>query len=399
MAQKKSEKSISLRSFIIVLAIFLAAHIVMSVMLITIYNKSLLEQVNGRMLDVANTAAHLINGDELEKLSAEDKGSESYKKIYDTLRSFQDSMQLDYIYAIEKTDDGAFVITIDPDQEDPSEWGEEIETTDALKKAAKGTADVDNVATSDEWGRFYSAYSPIFNSQGKVVGMVGVDFNADWYESMLDNHKLIITITSMIALTAAMALGLILHTFNIERYRKKQTLEFEETIQEQKQELGSAIQLAYTDPLTGVKNKHAYLEAIERINKGISDSTIKEFGVIVFDLNGLKVINDTLGHEEGDKYIRQGCSLICSRFCHSPVFRIGGDEFTVILEGSDYNERESLLAAFDELIELNQKTDAVVVSTGMDIYNKQTDGEFSDVFERADKKMYDRKVYLKSNGR
>ena len=397
---KNSEKSgISVRSFIIALVIFLIAHIVMSVAIIDMAKKALREQVEQRMLDVANTAAHMINGDELKKLKAEHKGSPEYQKVYDTLRSFQDSIQLDYIYGIQQLDDGSFAFTIDPEPVDPGEWGEEIDTTDALVNASKGKADVDKEPCEDEWGLFYSAYSPIFDSDGNVVGIVGVDFNAEWYDKMLDTRKLVLIIMSMVVLTTGTALAFIVHTFMLEMEKKVIREKFEQTLQreqEQEQELGSARHLAYTDPLTGVKNKHAYLEAIERINKGLADGSVKEFGVIVFDLNGLKLINDTYGHDEGDNYIKTGCALICSRFCHSPVFRIGGDEFTVILEGSDYNDRQQLLSEFDRVIEQNQSIGAVVVSTGLEIYDRQRDGSFSDVFERADKKMYERKCYLKS---
>ena len=399
MAKNSIKGGISIRNFIIALVVLLTVHIIMSVTLISMAKKALREQVEQRMLDVANTAAHMINGDELKTLKAEDKGTEKYQKVYDTLRSFQDSIQLDYIYGIQQEEDGSFSFTIDPEPEDPGEWGEHIDTTDALINASNGKADVDKEPVEDEWGLFYSAYSPVFDSDGNVVGIVGVDFNAEWYDKMLDTRKLVLIIMSMIVITTITALAFILHTFMLEREKNNYRERFEETLQreqEQEQELGSARQLAYTDPLTGVKNKHAYLEAIERINNGINDSTITEFGVIVFDLNGLKKINDTLGHEEGDNYIKAGCALICSRFCHSPVFRIGGDEFVVILEGSDYRERRMLLMAFDSLIEQNQKSDAVVVSTGLDVYDKQRDGSFSDVFERADKLMYERKCYLKS---
>jgi len=56
-----------------------------------------------------------------------------------------------------------------------------------------------------------------------------------------------------------------------------------------------------------------------------------EFGVIGCDVNGLKKINDTLGHKAGDEYICAACKMLCEYFKHSPVFRIGGDEFVVIL--------------------------------------------------------------------
>lgn len=398
MSHKKQKGRISIRNFVIVMVLFLAAHIFMSVSLISIAKKALQDQADQRMLDLSGTAAHLINGDELEKLTADDTETESYKSIYKLLHSFQESIELDYIYAIQYDGDGTFSYTIDP-SDDPAEWGETIETTDALVNAANGTPDVDDEATEDEWGRFYSAYSPIYNSKNEVVGLIGVDFNADWYESMLDTRKLMQMIVPMLSLTIGAGVILILRTFFIERERVRLRSQYERTLQrkkKQEQELGSAMQLAYTDPLTGVKNKHSYLEAVERINKGLASGMITEFGVIVFDLNGLKHVNDTLGHEEGDKYIKKGCSLICSRFAHSPVFRIGGDEFVVILEGSDYSEREFLLSEFDRKAEQNQLIGKVVVATGLDIYDDDCDSSFSDVFERADKKMYERKCFLKS---
>jgi GGDEF domain-containing protein len=53
----------------------------------------------------------------------------------------------------------------------------------------------------------------------------------------------------------------------------------------------------------------------------------------MFDLNDLKHINDRYGHERGDEYIVNCCRLICQVFKHSPVFRIGGDEFVALLRG------------------------------------------------------------------
>ena len=157
-----------------------------------------------------------------------------------------------------------------------------------------------------------------------------------------------------------------------------------------------ANQKAYSDGLTGVKNKLAYLEALADIETGIENGTLKEYGVVVFDLNGLKAVNDTLGHEAGDEYIKTGCMLICHKFDHSPVFRIGGDEFVTILKGSDYENRERLEAEFRSIIDENQKNGMVVVSSGMAIYEAGRDESYNDVFKRADARMYERKQALKA---
>ena len=396
------KKSNSIRrkklSFVIALALLLLSHVIMGVLLITMSRKDLREQIELRMLDIADTAAHQLNGDELEKLTKDDVGSPSYNKAMDTLRSFQNNIHLDFIYAIRDEKDGTFSFMIDPDPESPGKFGDDIESTDALVEASKGTPSADKAAYTDRWGRFYSAYSPVFDSKGSVAAIVGVDFNADWYDNALKSHNAVVITLTMIALTMGVVLWFTLHTFVLEGEKDKYKKKLDETMireMEHEQELGTAKQLAYTDPLTGVKNKLAYLEAVEKLDKGIADGSIKEFGVIVCDLNGLKSVNDSFGHDEGDNYICSGCNLVCAKFSHSSVYRIGGDEFVVLLEGSDYDNRETLLSELEAQIEVNRQKKLVVVSTGLSVFDPEKDSEYLTVFERADRKMYECKKRLK----
>ncbi|SEL02248.1 diguanylate cyclase (GGDEF) domain-containing protein [Ruminococcus sp. YRD2003] len=159
-----------------------------------------------------------------------------------------------------------------------------------------------------------------------------------------------------------------------------------------------AKQKAYKDGLTGVKNKLSYLEALAELETSVESGELTEYGIVVFDLNGLKSINDTLGHEAGDEYIKSGCSLICRSFNHSPVFRVGGDEFVAILKGEDYANREELVRAFREKIRENQKNGEVVVASGLAVYDASKDTSYNDVFKRADESMYEQKRDLKSVG-
>ena len=399
MSSSKPRFSLSKRSFVIAIALLLTLHIIMGVSLMIMSKNALREQIEQRMLDVANTAAYQLDGDDMKNMTAYDIGSEKYKKALSVLRSFQQNIRLDYIYAVRAENDGTFRYTIDPDMDDPGDFGDVIETTDALMNAARGNADVDKQPTTDKWGTFYSAYSPIFTSDGKVAGIVGVDFNAEWFDSELNSHKALVIIVTMMILTIGISLVFLTHTTALEGENVKYRRELEETLereQVQEQELGSAIHLAYTDPMTGVKNKHAYMEAVKELDRRISAGEVSEFGIIVFDLNGLKIINDTFGHQEGDRYIKKGCALICEKFCHSPVFRIGGDEFVALLEGNDYNQRDELLGSFDRQIEKDLHTGKVIVSTGLDIFDPARDKDHLSVFKRADRKMYERKKFLKS---
>ncbi len=159
-----------------------------------------------------------------------------------------------------------------------------------------------------------------------------------------------------------------------------------------------AKRMAYRDALTGVRSKLAYLDELKDLEVRINDGTLTKYGVVVFDLNGLKTVNDTLGHDEGDEYIRSACRLICRNYDHSPVFRIGGDEFVAILEAGDFENRETLLQDFKRSVEENKRDGRVVVACGMAIYDPKIDTSYNDVFRRADKSMYECKVQLKAVG-
>lgn len=174
------------------------------------------------------------------------------------------------------------------------------------------------------------------------------------------------------------------------------TFVYKDRAEEQDQQMKAANQKAYRDGLTGVKNKLAYLEALVDLENGLTNGSIKEYGVVVFDLNGLKHVNDTLGHEAGDEYIKTACMMICHKYKHSPVFRIGGDEFVVILKGGDYEIREDLDSSFRAEIDENQEKGLVVVSSGLAIYVPELDESYNDVFKRADELMYERKQELKA---
>ena len=160
-------------------------------------------------------------------------------------------------------------------------------------------------------------------------------------------------------------------------------------------ELGTAKVKAYIDSMTGIGNINAYAEAKEKLDIGISDGTLDEFGVVVFDLNSLKYVNDTLGHDAGDRYIQDACEMIRGQFRHSPVYRIGGDEFAALLTGEDYENRDALLADFNRKTEENLRNGLVVVAGGLGVYDKNTDRDYNAVFERADHEMYARKRALK----
>ncbi len=160
--------------------------------------------------------------------------------------------------------------------------------------------------------------------------------------------------------------------------------------------IGSAIDMANKDALTGIKNKHAYVTAENELDELISkDPENLEFAVAVCDLNGLKQVNDEQGHSAGDTYIREACAIICEIFDHSPVYRIGGDEFVVILKGNDYLRRYDLIKRFYNIQVENRHKGLVTMAYGMAEFMAGSDLRMQDVFERADTLMYENKKHFK----
>ncbi len=155
--------------------------------------------------------------------------------------------------------------------------------------------------------------------------------------------------------------------------------------------------LAYKDGLTGVKNKTCYNDYVKVITQD-ADATMKPYAVMVFDVNNLKLINDNYGHETGDKLLISACQCICRVYAHSPVFRIGGDEFVAILEGEDYNNRMELQSYFERELEKSKLEVppycAIQVAYGMGEHSEEN-SDYDMVFRCADHRMYEKKRKMK----
>ena len=174
------------------------------------------------------------------------------------------------------------------------------------------------------------------------------------------------------------------------------TIEESETREQKTQdELEWSKHLTYTDPLTGVLSRHAYVVTEETIDGDIREGKISEFAVIVFDLNNLKKVNDSYGHETGDKYIILSVDLIKEHFPGADIYRFGGDEFVTVLNGYLFERRESMLDSFNKAIEENMSLGGPIVATGMSTFLRGEDNTFRAVFLRADSAMYERKMELK----
>ncbi len=170
-----------------------------------------------------------------------------------------------------------------------------------------------------------------------------------------------------------------------------------------KKYINSLNRQAYVDALTSVRNKGAYADYIQKLQDQMDDPHGElEFAFGVFDCDNLKQINDTYGHDKGDLYLKSSCRLICRIFQHSPVFRIGGDEFAVIMQKDDYKNRDDLVrqfkAARKEIMETAANPwEQANVTMGIAVYDPENDPAVIDVARRADQHMYENKRLRKEN--
>lgn len=422
---------------IVICAFLLAVNVSLGYVLTRQSNKAMRSLIESRMLDVANTAASMLDGDALAKLEADDTNTPAYQSALRTLTSFEENIELEYIYCVRHLGDGNFVFMIDPDPEAPGAFGDHIPYTDALFQASLGKPAVDKEPYQDRWGRFYSAYSPVFDSSHQVAGIIAVDFSAKWYEDQVSNQvRTTLLISGFSLLVAVLIIALIAARFR-ERFHsmlnemnvisngietlvkemspgtavalvnKPKATEADDDeiatlanrIQSLEEQLSSQIALvqsrAYVDGLTGLGNRTAYEDHVDRLNGRIGEEGLR-FSLALLDLNGLKEINDHLGHDQGDKAIMEVATVLNEVFGGegTKVYRIGGDEFLAILESDCPNVASMLQTVSDRL----EKEDELSVAKGHAEFDPLHDSSYREVFKRADSAMYDdKKAYYQTH--
>lgn len=306
------------------------------------------------------------------------------------------------------------------------------------------------VTNTDEYGWLVTAGAPIYDSDGRVVCYATTDISMNNIKAY-ERHFMALIILLELALAAVIAL-LVIRAINrsiikpindltkaADGFYKEESTHhssflsldiktgdeiesLSESMKQMERDINDNIaniltltnelvesrdeaihlnELAKKDALTGVRNKLSYDEEIKVLEDVLANGD-KNFGIAVFDLDDLKRINDTYGHEKGDVAIRMLANNICTVFAHSPVYRIGGDEFAVILRGEDYEHSDELVKEFRKIMTELRRDPAldpwerISASVGLSVYDDVKDSGVESVFRHADNDMYNRKRAAKS---
>lgn len=457
--KKKKHRSISFR---LPMLVVVSSILIMALIMPTVYyrvRKDMIDDYTEIGAGVTNFMAEALDGDKIDEYIEKNFELDDYNEIVDHFYNLRDNYpNVLYIYVYRYTKDGAIVV-LDLDSEngvfdaDPPGTLCEIDkmTVPYLDDLCAGKQIPAVVGNSDD-GYLLSYVKPIFDSNGNYMCHACVDFSmaklikkgivlvgsilAIIYLIMLivmlyDVHHIKKCITEPINKIAKCT-----HKFSYttarERMRNIQLMEslniqtgdeIEELytdflsvlkesvyyitnygkakldIQDKEKKIGQIREVAYKDSLTGVGNKACYAKDVEPIN-ALIESGEATFAVVMFDINNLKYVNDTFGHKAGDAYIKKCCAMICEEYVDSPVYRMGGDEFVIILTGDEYFKRTEhylrITKAFTKTYENENKEpfERYSASVGMSDY-RQGDADFDVVLKRADEAMYEYKMKFK----
>ena len=210
------------------------------------------------------------------------------------------------------------------------------------------------------------------------------------FGDLIKDHLFVIM--TVIALVMVVILILLLRSIRAE----KKVLEEERLVMDLNKRV-------FIDALTSVRNKGAFNDYMQQLQEKLDADPQLEFAVGVLDCDNLKMINDHYGHDKGDLYLQAASALICKTFQHSPVFRIGGDEFAAFLLNDDFKNRDSLLAEFEKRQKEIRATaefrwQEVRVAMGLAVYDPHHDRSVNETARRADKIMYENKSLGKQRG-
>ncbi|OOB80552.1 MAG: hypothetical protein BEN19_04350 [Epulopiscium sp. Nuni2H_MBin003] len=302
----------------------------------------------------------------------EDMENEAYQDAYMSLSYAREAIGAQYLYTATYNTQDELIYHIDGlplDHEDFRMPGELIEPEfqEDIKTALSGESIMSGDILHTEWGDVFLACYPFYSEDGQVVGAIGVEFAATAeYELFSKIRVLVPGVITLTCLIASMLSRILFRRISNPKFRD----------------------IYNTDAMTGLKNRIAYdIDIKNFMHRGIMDN----YTLVLADLNGLKPVNDKLGHNTGDKYIKiSSDALSDDPNADYIVYRIGGDEFAILFAHQNIPRiEEYIVYAKLKLVEFSQDIiPSASMSMGMAICMGNTVKEWEKTQELADAQMY-----------
>ena len=332
-------------------------------------------------------AEEIINAEDIDEYIEQGREYPGYevmeRKLYKLREAYPDVVYL-YVYQMRK--DGCHVVfDLDTDAFKASEPGTVEEYFPAYEKYIPDLLEgkrVPSIESQEKYGYVLTVLTPVYDDSGECRCYVGADCSLERLGVYVWNIIRQIAYVFLIVLALALIAGVVLTN---RRVRQMRALE----------------NRAYRDTLTGLLNRTAYYDYNKELNRKLENGEA-DFSILMIDVNYLKRMNDVYGHEQGNLYLQGAANLMEKVFGNEHLYRIGGDEFVVILEGKAQNGVEERIRAFKEEIARLQADDSlqpwekISAAVGIAKYEKGTHRETEEVLRKADEAMYADKLAMKA---
>ena len=398
---------------------------------------ALRDEVRGNLRGNAVMFSALVDGDAHRRFTSpgQESGSEYARAIGPLARVLAARKDIKFVYTCILVNEKVFFV-LDPTATGDAD-GDGVDDKshimqfypDAgpmmIRSLRSGTPQADTEPYADAWGTFMSGYAPFFDREGRQVGVVGVDMAAEEYVSRLGKMRSAAFYGLSVALFLSLAVSVTVHRLTRKLVRAHGELrtrvqelavanaalaESNGVLQQEVAERERAVTLlrsseeqlahqAFHDALTGLPNRALFMDRLARaLERSRREQEPRPLAVLFLDLDNFKVVNDSLGHEQGDRLLNEIAVRLSG--CTRPgdtLARLGGDEFTILLEGLPSVDDVArvvgrITALLAEPVRLAAREVFTTASIGAAVYASGHDATPDDLVRDADIAMYQAKT-------
>lgn len=356
----------------IILLTTLAASLAVFSVTSVIFRNVLLKDFQNRTRIITQYAKSVLDPDSFAQLKQRgDATQPAYSAQQRVLNSIREIAHVRYLFTAARRDSGQVVYVIDGldlDSEDFRFINDPVEEEilPQVNACLDGEVFKSGQTMNTSWGVILLTCTPLRDRHDKVVGAVVMEFDAA--EMALHSREATVysvMLSLIIAVLFILIARVVLRRVSEPYYKK----------------------MAYMDFLTGLSNRMAFELDLQALEQRMSTSDV--VSIVIYDLNDLKMVNDSQGHSAGDDYLRRMADIITGIFPDSNQnYRLGGDEFASVVQGVDSETLTALLEEyFNNTMSLHPEN-YFLFSFGTATYDPTRDNNLRDVFNRADRNMY-----------
>ena len=331
------------------------------------YN-STMNDIRQRANGVRDYILHNLTVEDIEAIADDsDAGVHARSRVNDMLVQLRGVGNIKYLYIANIDERGDLYTSMGAQNNDGDAYVPRGALADDLHRSIRDRVQVTGSGIyHTSHGSVYSIFWPVMDREYDIIGVVGMEFDADGVQ---DAYRRMAVYS--IALSGALIVLFLIIAFlsmskASEPFYKK---------------------LAYTDLLTGYENRMSFEQRLREAGAQLDRG--KSITMIIFDVNNLKTVNDTMGHKSGDAYLKNTADVLFQHIrSEGLLYRIGGDEFASIFVDIGEKELNRLLKRIRNEARLVLKNNPFSCACGAATFNKSTDKTLRDVFARADKEMY-----------